>query len=355
MLHVTAVTWVVTLLLIAGLLAVDWLLLARRPHEVGLGEAVRWSLFYITVAVLFGVGLGLSAGWDGGTQYFAGYVVEKSLSVDNLFVFVIIMGAFAVPAAQQPKVLTIGIGIALALRGVFIVLGATLLATFSFMFLVFGLTLVATAVELYRHRDQDPSVEDNAVVGAARRLLPISDSYDDGRVVTRVGGRRAFTPLFLALLAIGSSDLLFAFDSVPAVFGVTNHAYIVFTANAFALLGLRALYFLVSGLLDRLVYLSTGLAAILGFIGVKLVLEFAHGQSHAIPEVSTGLSLAVIGAVLAATTIASLIKVRRDPSARTHAGSVRQLGRARQLQPAERGRVPESETRPRSEPVGRYG
>ncbi len=324
MLHVTAVTWVVTLLLIAGLLAVDWLLLARRPHEVGLGEAVRWSLFYITVAVLFGVGFGLSAGWDAGTQYFAGYVVEKSLSVDNLFVFVIIMGAFAVPAAQQPKVLTIGIVIALALRGVFIALGATLLATFSFMFVVFGLTLVATAVQLYRHRDQDPSVADNAVVGAARRLLPITERYDEGRVVTCAGGRRAFTPLFLALLAIGSSDLLFAFDSIPAVFGVTNHAYIVFTANAFALLGLRALYFLVSGLLDRLVYLSTGLAAILGFIGVKLVLEFAHGQNHALPEVSTGLSLAVIAAVLTVTTIASLIKVRRDPTARTHAGTVRQ-------------------------------
>jgi tellurite resistance protein TerC len=310
-----------TLLLIAGLIAVDWLLIGRRPHEIGLGEAVRWSLFYIAVAVLFGVLFGVVAGWDFGAQYFAGYVVEKSLSVDNLFVFVIIMGAFAVPPAQQPKVLTIGIVIALALRAGFIALGATLLATFSFMFLVFGVTLVITAVQLYRHRNVDPSVEDNAVVGAARRLLPMTDRYDEGRVVTRVRGRRAFTPLLLALLAIGSTDLLFAFDSIPAVFGVTNHAYVVFCANAFALLGLRALYFLVSGLLDRLVYLSTGLAAILAFIGAKLILEFAHGQNHAIPDVSTGISLAVIAAVLIATTIASLIKIRRDPSARTHAGS----------------------------------
>ncbi len=324
MLHVTVVTWVVTLVLIAGLLAVDWLLIARRPHEIGLAEAVRWSLFYIAVAVVFGIAFGTIAGWDVGAQYFAGYVVEKSLSVDNLFVFVIILGAFAVPAAQQPKVLTIGIVIALALRAVFIALGAALLATFSFMFLVFGVALVVTALQLYRHRDADPSVEDNAVVGAARRWLPISDGYDGGRVVTRVGGRRAFTPLLLALLAIGSSDVLFAFDSIPAVYGVTNHAYIVFAANAFALLGLRALYFLVSGLLDRLVYLSTGLAAILGFIGVKLVLEFAHGQNHSIPEVSTGLSLAVIAVALAATTIASVLKVRRDPSARTHAGALRQ-------------------------------
>ena len=355
MLHVTVVTWVVTLFVIAGLLAVDWLLIARRPHEIGLREAVRWSLFYIAVAVVFGVVFGTIAGWDVGAQYFAGYVVEKSLSVDNLFVFVIIMSAFAVPAEQQPKVLTIGIAIALALRAVFIVLGATLLATFSFMFLVFGVTLVATAVQLYRHRDQDPTVEDNAVVGAARRLLPITDRYDEGRVVTRVSGRRAFTPLLLALLAIGSSDLLFAFDSIPAVFGVTNHAYIVFTANAFALLGLRALYFLVSGLLDRLVYLSTGLAAILAFIGVKLVFEFAHGQNHAIPEISTGVSLAVIAAVLAGTTVASLIKVRRDPSARTHAGAVRQPRRSDRAQPADPERVPENGARPRSEPVGRFG
>jgi len=324
MLHVIAVTWVVTLVLIAGLLAVDWLLLARRPHEVGFGEAVRWSVFYIAVALLFGVAFGAIAGWDVGAQYFAGYVVEKSLSVDNLFVFVIIMSAFAVPAAQQPKVLTIGIVIALALRAVFIALGATLLATFSFMFLVFGVTLIVTAIQLYRHRNEDPSVEDNAVVGAARRLLPMTDGYDEGRVVTRDGGRRVFTPLFLALLAIGSTDLLFAFDSIPAVFGVTNHAYIVFAANAFALLGLRALYFLVSGLLDRIVFLSTGLAAILAFIGAKLILEFAHGQNHSIPEVSTALSLAVIAAVLVATAIASVIKVRRDPSARTHAGAVRQ-------------------------------
>ena len=233
---------------------------AAARTQVRFGEAIRWSLFYIAVAVLFGVVFGVIAGWDLGTQYFAGYVVEKSLSVDNLFVFVIIISAFAVPAEQQPKALTIGIVIALALRAVFIALGAALLATFSFMFLIFGLTLVATAVQLYRHRNEDPTVEDNALVAAARRALPISRHYDQGRIITRLDGRRAFTPLLLVLLAIGSTDLLFAFDSIPAVFGVTNHAYIVFAANAFALLGLRALYFLVSGLLDRLVYLSTGLA-----------------------------------------------------------------------------------------------
>jgi TerC family integral membrane protein len=285
--------------------------------------AIRWSLFYIAAAMLFGVGVGVIAGWDLGAQFFAGYVVEKSLSVDNLFVFAIIMTAFAVPTAQQPKALTIGIALALALRAVFIALGAALLTTFSFMFLVFGLALVVTAIQLYRHRGVDPSVEDNAVVSAARRLLPLSDRFDGGRMMTRVDGRRVFTPMLLVLLAIGSTDVVFAFDSIPAVFGVTNHAWIVFAANVFALLGLRALYFLVSGLLDRLVYLSTGLAVILGFIGVKLVLEFAHGHHHAIPEISTGLSLAVIAVVLTVTAVASLLKVRRDPNARTHAGALR--------------------------------
>lgn len=334
--QVTAATWGITLALIAGLLAVDWLLLGRRSHAVRFAEAVRWSLFYIAVAVLFGVVFGLIAGWDLGTQYFAGYVVEKSLSIDNLFVFVIILGAFAVPAEQQPKALTVGIVLALGLRAVFIALGAALLATFSFMFLIFGLMLVATAIQLYRHRDEDPTVEDNALVAAARRALPISPHYDRGRIITRVNGRRVFTPLLLVLLAIGSTDLLFAFDSIPAVFGVTNHAYIVFAANAFALLGLRALYFLVSGLLDRLVYLSTGLAVILAFIGAKLILEFAHHQDHAIPEISTGLSLAVIAAVLTATTLASVRKARREPGVHAHSGALREHRRAEhdQVRPA---------------------
>jgi tellurite resistance protein TerC len=191
------------------------------------------------------------------------------------------------------------------------------------MFLVFGLLLIVTAVQLFRHRDQDPSVEDNVVVAFARRRLPFTQSYAGGRLVVREDGRRVFTPLILVLLSIGTVDVLFALDSIPAIFGVTEEAYIVFAANAFALLGLRALYFLVSGLLDRLVYLSTGLSLILLFIGVKLVLHFLHKQDDSIPEVSIGLSLAVIVAILAVATIASLIKVRRDPAARAHAGSLR--------------------------------
>jgi tellurite resistance protein TerC len=324
MLEVTAGGWAATFAMITGLLLLDWGVLGRRPLTVGLADAARWSVFYVAVSVTFGVVFGLLNGSDLATQYFTGYLVELSLSVDNLFVFVIIIGSFAVPVAQQPKALTIGIVLALGLRGVFIALGAALLQAFSFMFLVFGVALAITAIQLFPHRNQDPHIEDNLIVAWARRALPMSSNYDEGRIVTRQSGRRVLTPLFLALVAIGTTDLLFAFDSIPAVFGVTDHAYIVFAANAFALLGLRPLYFLVSGLLSRPVYLSTGLSLILAFIGEKLILEFAHQRNHSIPELTTMVSLAVIVAVLATTTIASVMRSKRDPARRAHAGALRQ-------------------------------
>ncbi|MEN3301104.1 TerC/Alx family metal homeostasis membrane protein [Pseudonocardia sp.] len=324
MLEVTALGWTLTIGVIVALLALDLTLGVLRPHAVGFREAAGWSIFYIAVAVAFGVVFGGVAGWDFGAQYFAGYIVEKSLSVDNLFVFVIIMGTFAVPEKYQQEVLTFGIIIALALRVVFIALGATLLSLFSFMFLIFGLLLIGTAIQLFRHRDEDPSVEDNALVKVSRRVLPMTDEYVGGKLVARVGGRKVVTPLLLALIAIGSSDLLFALDSIPAVFGVTSEAYIVFVANAFALLGLRALFFLVKGLLDRLVYLSVGLSLILAFIGVKLILHWLHVDiSNSVPEISTPVSLGVIVVVLTVVTVASLIKTRGDTSARAHAGSLR--------------------------------
>ena len=328
MLEVTALGWTLTIAVIVALLALDLTLGVLRPHAVGFREATAWSVFYIAVAIVFGVVFASVAGWDYGTEYFAGYIVEKSLSVDNLFVFVIIMSTFAVPEKYQQEVLTFGIIIALVLRVVFIALGATLLSLFSFMFLLFGLLLIWTAVQLFRHRDEDPDVDDNALVKASRRFLPVSDYYIGGKLVATQDGRRVVTPLFIALIAIGSSDLLFALDSIPAVFGVTEQAYIVFVANAFALLGLRALFFLVKGLLDRLVYLSTGLAIILAFIGAKLVLHWAHSDvSKSVPEIGTPVSLGVIVVVLAITTAASLIKVRKDPSAVAHAGSVRAASR----------------------------
>jgi len=323
MLDVSAAGWVATVGVIGGLLAFDVGFAARRPHAVGFREALVWSVSYVAVAVAFGIVFGLLAGWELGAQYFAGYVVEKSLSVDNLFVFVIIMSTFAVPAEHQQRVLTIGIGAALVLRAAFIAIGAALLDAFSVTLLLFGLLLVVTGVQLFRHRDENPSVDDNLLVVVARRVLPLTDRYDGGSFVTRESGRRVLTPLVLVLIAIGGADLVFALDSIPAVFGVTREAYIVFTANAFALLGLRALFFLVSGLLARLVYLSTGLAAVLVFIGVKLVLHFAHERRHGIPEISTGLSLVVIAVVLATATVASLVAVRRDPGLRASAGSLR--------------------------------
>jgi tellurite resistance protein TerC len=225
---------------------------------------------------------------------------------------------------HQHKVLTFGIVLALIMRAAFIAVGAALLSLFSFVFLLFGLLLIYTAVQLFRHRNEDPDIESNVAIKAARRLLPITDSYVDGRLFSRVDGRSMVTPLFLVLIAIGSVDLLFALDSIPAVFGVTAEPYIVFTANAFALLGLRALFFLVKGLLDRLVYLSAGLAFILAFIGVKLILHWAHVDLDArVPEIPTAVSLGVILVVLVIVTVASLIKTRRDPTVTAHAGSLR--------------------------------
>jgi tellurite resistance protein TerC len=322
-LEVTLTAWAVTVGVVVALLAIDLALAITRPHDVGFREAVVASLLYIAVAIGFGIVFASIAGWGYGGEYFAGYIVEKSLSVDNLFVFVVIMTSFAVPREHQQKVQIVGIVLALVLRVIFIALGAALLAAFSFMFLLFGLLLVGTAVQLFRHRDQDPSVDDNALVSFARKRLPVTDDYHGGKLVTRLDGRRLFTPLFLVLLAIGSTDILFALDSIPAVFGVTDETFIVFAANAFALLGLRALYFLVTGLLDRLVYLSTGLSIVLAFIGIKLVLHWGHLQDDRVPEIATTTSLAVIAGVLGITTVASVIKARRDPRARAHAGSLR--------------------------------
>ncbi|WP_019877070.1 TerC/Alx family metal homeostasis membrane protein [Sporichthya polymorpha] len=322
-LEISGLTWTLTVALVVGLLAFDLILGVLRPHKVGFGEAIAWTIFYVGVAVAFGIWFTMAHGGDYGTEFFAGYIVEYSLSVDNLFVFVIIMTTFAVPEAYQQKVLTFGIVLALAMRAIFIMAGAALLAAFSFMFLLFGLLLLFTAVQLFRHRDEDPDIENNGVVKAARRLLPVTNEYVGGKLITKIDGRKMVTPLLVVLIAIGSIDLLFALDSIPAVFGVTEEAYIVFAANAFALMGLRALFFLVKGLLDRLVYLSTGLAIILGFIGVKLVLHWLHEDVwHDAPQISTPVSLGVIVVVLTIVTVASLIKTRQDPTAKAHAGTL---------------------------------
>jgi len=313
--------WAITLGAIVLLFTIDLVISGRNPHAVGFKEAAAWSVFYISVAIVFGLVFGAWAGSPYGAEYFAGYIVEKTLSIDNLFVFVIIMTAFVVPAEHRHKLLTLGIALALVLRAIFIAIGATLLAYFSFMFLVFGAILIVTGIKLYQHRDQDPDIEDNALVRATKRRIPVTEDYREGHFFVREDGVRKATPLFIAFVAIASTDILFALDSIPAVYGVTDEPFIVFAANAFALLGLRALFFLVDGLLDRLIYLSSGLAFILVFIGVKLTLHWAHGIWPQVPEISIGLSLAVIVVVLTVTTVASIVAVRRDPSKRAHAGS----------------------------------
>lgn len=317
------ITWAVTIAVILAIFAFDLAVGILWPHKVGFKEATLWSVIYVAIALGFGVWIGMAHGSAFGTQYFTGYIIEKSLSVDNVFVFVIIMATFAVPDAQQQKVLTFGILLALIMRALFIAVGAALISTFSFMFLLFGLLLIYTAVQLFRHRDEDPDIDNSIIVKTARRVFPVTDSYIGGKMITRIDSRWVVTPLFIVLVSIGGVDLLFALDSVPAVFGVTEEPYIVFAVNAFALLGLRALFFLVKGLLDRLVYLSAGLALILAFIGTKLILHWAHKSiSGAIPEIGIELSLGVIVVVLAITTIASLIKTRKDPALKAHAGSL---------------------------------
>jgi tellurite resistance protein TerC len=316
--------WAITVGLVLALLMVDFVVVARRPHGVGLVEATVWSVVYVGIALLFGLLLWLATDPETGAEYLSGWVVEKSLSVDNLFVFAIIMSRFAVPDEYQHKVLLFGIVAALVLRAILIAVGSTAITLFSPTFLVFGLLLIWTAVQLVRHRNDDPDPEDNPVLRYARRVLPTTTDLHGGRLVSRAGGRYALTPLFLVFLTIGSTDLLFALDSIPAVFGVTRDPFVVFAANAFALLGLRALYFLIQGLLERLIYLTIGLAVILGFIGVKLILSFLHEHvSSTVPAIATPVSLAAILAVLAITTVASLLRARTHPEQRAHAGALR--------------------------------
>lgn len=319
---VSLTMWLVTVGAILVLVVMDFLTVSRKPHEVSFREAALWSIFYIAVAVAFGVFIWVWQGSDLGTQYFAAYLVEKSLSVDNLFVFVIILAQFAVPSIYHQRVLLVGVVLALILRAIFIAVGAAALAAFSFTFVIFGAILIWTGIQLFRHRDADPEPKDNFVVRTVRKWYPVTPDYHDTKLFVRLDGRRMATPLLLVMVAIASTDLLFALDSIPATFGVTQEPYLVFTANAAALLGLRALYFLLKGLLSKLIYLSTGLAIILVFIGFKLILTFAHEVNDTIPKIPTVFSLGVIVGILVIAAVASWIKVRKDPSATAHAGTI---------------------------------
>ena len=316
---VSPLLWVATVIGIVGLLLFDFLFHVRKAHVPTLAEAARWSAIYVGLAILFGLGVWILGGNEAGTEYFAGYVTEKALSVDNLFVFLVIMGSFKVPRADQQKVLLFGITFALVARTGFIIIGAALIGAFTAVFYLFGLILLVTAGNLLREESSEERSADNVMVRLARRFLHTSDQYDGDRLFTHIDGRRVMTPMLLVMTAIGGTDLLFALDSVPAIFGLTESVYIVFTATAFSLLGLRQLYFLIDGLLDRLIYLSYGLAAVLGFIGVKLFLHALHknnipfindGEPVDVTEITTGTSLLIILGVLVVTVLASILSDR---------------------------------------------
>jgi tellurite resistance protein TerC len=319
---VTLLTWALVVGAIIALIVVDLLTVSRKPHDVMFKEAAIWSIFYIGVAIAFGVWVWQTAGSQFGTEYFAAYLVEKSLSVDNLFVFIIILAQFAVPSIYHQRVLMFGVILALVLRAIFIAVGAAALAAFSFTFVIFGAILIWTGVGLFKHWDEDPSPEDNKLVKIIRKRIAMTDEYDGSKIFTRQNGKRIATPMFLVMIAIASTDLLFALDSIPATFGVTQEPFLVFAANAFALLGLRALYFLLKGLLDKLIYLSLGLSIILMFIGVKLIMTYVHEIWYEVPKIPTVVSLMVIALILIVSTVASLMKVKKDPSATAHPGRI---------------------------------
>lgn len=307
--------WIATVLAFLAVYTGEFIYAKRHPHVVQFREAAKWVAVYIGAAILFGIGMWRIKGQDAGFEFFAGWITEYSLSVDNLFVFVIILSAFAVPAIYQQEVLQVGIIGALVLRFLFIIVGAAAIARFSWVFFIFGAFLLYTAYKLAtNHGTESDNPSQNTVLKLAEKYLPVTPKYHEGLFMVKIDGKKYFTPLFIVMIAIFTTDILFALDSIPAIFGLTDDAYIVFTANAFALMGLRQMYFMLDGLLDRLIYLSYGLSVILGFIGMKLIFHAAHENGfESAPEISTPFSLAVIVGVLALTIFASLRQTKLHP------------------------------------------
>ncbi|QCU78135.1 TerC family protein [Citricoccus sp. SGAir0253] len=317
--EINALTWTITIAVIIALLLFDYIFHVRKAHTPTIREAAVWSAIYIGIALVFGLVFFAFGDTQHAVEYYAGYITEKALSVDNLFVFLVIMASFKVPREYQQKVLLFGITFALISRTVFILLGAALISAWSDVFYLFGLALLLIAGGQLKGEltgdEEDKDEADNFMVRLAKRVLPASENYDGDRLFTFENGKRLMTPMLLVMVAIGLTDVLFAFDSIPAIYGLTQDPYIVFTATAFSLMGLRQLFFLIDGLLDRLVYLSYGLAAILGFIGVKLILHALHennlpfingGENVAVVEIETSTSLLVIVGVLIVTVVVSL-------------------------------------------------
>lgn len=317
--------WTVTIVALVGIIAFDFFVVVRRPHDPSFAESLRWTGFYVGLACIFGLSMFAWNGAAPATEFFAGYVTEWSLSIDNLFVFLVILSRFAVPAAYRQRVLLVGVVLALVLRAAFIFAGAAALNAFTWLFYIFGAFLVWTAFAVAREggaEEGDVEYRENAFIRLVRRVVPVTDDYRGTRLTIRENGRRLVTPLLMVMLAIGTTDVLFALDSIPAIFGLTQDPYIVFTANAFALMGLRQLFFVVQGLLTRLIYLSYGLAVVLGFIGFKLITEALHDNSLPFinggepvewaPVIPTWLSLLVIVLAVGAAAGASLIATHRS-------------------------------------------
>lgn len=311
---VSMTMWVLTVLGLCALIAVDFFI-GRKPHDVSIKEAGIWTAVWIALAVLFGIGITIWGGGQAGGEFFAGFITEKSLSVDNLFVFILIMAKFSVPSHLQQRVLLFGVLIALVLRAIFIAAGAAIIASFSWVFYLFGAFLIYTAWKLVKEAMSDEDEDDwdeNRLLKSIEKKFGVADRYHGTKLFIVQHGKKVMTPLFVVMLAIGMTDILFAMDSIPAIFGLTQDPYIVFTANAFALMGLRQLYFLIGGLLKKLVHLSYGLSVILGFIGVKLILHAMHESGLHVPEISIPVSLGVICGVLVITTVTSLIASKKQ-------------------------------------------
>ncbi len=321
--------WIVTIAVTVAFLLVDIVVIARRPHVPSMGEAARHLAFFVGSAILFGIGIGVFSGWTYGAEFFAGWLTEYSLSIDNLFIFLIIMAKFGVPEKYQQAALMVGIVIALVLRAIFIAVGAALINQFAWVFYIFGFFLIYTAIKLGKEGmsdDDDDDYEENAFLKWVEKRFPATQSWEHGTKLFGIeNGKKVITPMFIVILALGSTDLMFALDSIPAIYGLTREPFIVLMANIFALMGLRQLYFLIGGLLKRLVYLSLGLSVLLAFIGVKLILHALHENTlpflnggeplHNVPEIPIWLSLTGIVVILGVTTIASLLKTRKDSRA----------------------------------------
>ncbi len=313
--EVSGLVWVLTLGILASAFILDFVVVDARPHVFGPKQAARWVIAYIVAALVFATFVWNYFGAEYGQQFLAGWITEYSLSIDNLFVFIVLMSSFAVPEMLKHRVLLIGVALAIVLRGVLIVVGAVAISRFVATFYVFAAFLFYTAISVWRSHGEEPDPEGNALVRLVERYVPTTREYAGTKVTIKIDGKRIITPLFLVILAIGTTDLLFALDSIPAVFGLTKEPYLVFAANAFALMGLRQLYFLLNGLLSKIIYLAKGLAVILGFIAIKLFLEALAGTTElSVPHVSIAQSLMFIATALGVTVISSLIAVKENPA-----------------------------------------